>query len=287
MKCVFSLIRFVPDPVRGEFINVGAVVGNVETGSWQLRRIKNFTRAQKLDDSKTLKAVWPFIDEIYSQIDKSNEARSSLFPSDYQLDEAWLMSLHRDHRNVVQFSSPSPIAAESVDDALETIWRTFILDKAHSVKTTRGKIVAEASMRKAYRNKLAPIGVIPQENVLLCAGNYTTHFDFAVGNNELVQLVNTWSFELTDQEMLSEQIKAWAWTVGMARGSSGEVFSASGKKYGVPRDIGIWAVFIPPIDDSSGAFSTANNVFSDLNVEAVPLDNVEYVAQRAFELLGA
>jgi hypothetical protein len=41
----FSLIRFVPDPARGEFVNIGAVVGDDEAQDWELRLISNLKRS--------------------------------------------------------------------------------------------------------------------------------------------------------------------------------------------------------------------------------------------------
>ena len=34
MRFVYSLVRFVPDPARGEFVNVGAIAGSEESSDW-------------------------------------------------------------------------------------------------------------------------------------------------------------------------------------------------------------------------------------------------------------
>jgi hypothetical protein len=57
-------VRFVPDPKRGEFINVGAIVGSDQNSDWKVRRIENPKRARYMDEHHTLDAVWDFLDRI-------------------------------------------------------------------------------------------------------------------------------------------------------------------------------------------------------------------------------
>ena len=39
MPYFFSLLRFVPDTARGEFVNLGAIAGDSEVVDWELRLI--------------------------------------------------------------------------------------------------------------------------------------------------------------------------------------------------------------------------------------------------------
>ncbi len=45
MRYVYSLVRFVPDPARGEFVNVGAIAGSEDGAEWQIRQVENTVRA--------------------------------------------------------------------------------------------------------------------------------------------------------------------------------------------------------------------------------------------------
>lgn len=47
MRFVYSVVRFVPHPARGEFINVAAIVGSEALGVWKSRRVGNAHRAQR------------------------------------------------------------------------------------------------------------------------------------------------------------------------------------------------------------------------------------------------
>lgn len=69
MRFVYSIVRFVPDPARGEFVSVGAIVGSEESSEWQYRQVENPARARALDERQTLDAVWSFLDRVGRQID--------------------------------------------------------------------------------------------------------------------------------------------------------------------------------------------------------------------------
>src|ERR671914_28990 len=60
MSFQFSLIRFVPDPARGEFVNIGAVAGSDEAREWELRLVSNLSRAKALDDRGVLSNAFAY-----------------------------------------------------------------------------------------------------------------------------------------------------------------------------------------------------------------------------------
>src|SRR5487761_1117631 len=130
MRFVYSLIRFVPDPARGEFVNVGAIVGSEESSEWQSRQVDNLVRARAIDEHKSLDAVWSFLDRIGRQIDDYDRSQHTLFDSGPALSEDWLHQEFIEHRNVVQLSPPAPMVASSADEALDRIFDQMVIDPA-------------------------------------------------------------------------------------------------------------------------------------------------------------
>ena len=49
MRYMYSVIRFVPDPIRGEFVNVGVLAGSDESSEWDLRMVESLKRAGDVD----------------------------------------------------------------------------------------------------------------------------------------------------------------------------------------------------------------------------------------------
>src|SRR5918994_1994334 len=80
VRYLYSVIRFVPDPIRGEFVNVGILAGSDESSEWELRTVENLRRARSLDEKGLLGLVWSFVDDLGRKADRYAEAvQKSLF----------------------------------------------------------------------------------------------------------------------------------------------------------------------------------------------------------------
>ena len=287
MRHVYSLIRFVPDPARGEFINIGALAGSEESSEWCVREIGNPVRARAFDTSHSLTPALSFIGRIRDYIDQFEKSLDSLFEADTELNEDWLAQLHQDHRNIVQLSYPTPMIAESAEEALDKVFELMIVEPSHRRYRFRKKNEVLAALRRAYRAKELSKDKDICERVVLSTDHYQELFDFAVTNGRTLQLAHSWSFQVPDQELLSRQIKSWGWTVRETRDNGGIVQTRDGQRFNVASDIDVEAVYILPENgQESPALSEACSVFEALEVNQVPLDRVHQVAERAADLLG-
>lgn len=285
MRFVYSVVRFVPSPARGEFINVGAIVGSEALGEWRSRRVSNASRAQRFDDHNTLPAVWDFLDDIDRQIREQEERNvaGSLFEGG--LTEAWLGQLYDRHQNLVQLSPPCPMVATSAGDALERVFDAFIVDRELRVNDAPTKTKALKAMRAAYSELGLPKHRLA-ERVLLQSEEFGEVIDFAVVDGSAVQLAHAWSFQVNQQEVLRAQIKSWAWTVKTLRQSGGALVLAE-DRIEVCRDVDVSVVCIPPTAGAdSSALLEANSVFKQLSVGQTDLAGAREVAERAQRLLG-
>src|SRR5271155_2021100 len=96
-----SVVRFVPDPARGEFINVAAIAGNDTNGDWKVRAVSNWKRAKLIDPEDVLGAVANFIGTLQSQLEDEEVQAGAL-------SVVALQRMSEEMRNVVQVSSPIP-----------------------------------------------------------------------------------------------------------------------------------------------------------------------------------
>jgi hypothetical protein len=286
MRHAYSLIRFVPDPARGEFINVGAIVGSEESSEWEVRQIENPVRARWLDEKGTLDAVWSFVDRIGRQIDEYEGSLSTLLEPSEELSERWLEELHNSHRNIVQLTPPTPIVAENATEALDRIFDLMLEDPARQTYPFAKKHRALAAARGAFRRYSLERGRNLFERVVVRAAENRERIDFAVTNGRVVQLTQTWSFQVPDQEALAEQIKAWGWTVRRIREEGGSLEVDSVHRLEIPKEVDIAVVYVPPdADQPTGAFEGATGVFEKVKATAVTDDAADEVAERAQKLL--
>lgn len=288
MRFAYSLIRFVPDPARGEFVNVGAIVGSDESSEWQVRQVQNPVRARQIDMHRSLDAVWSFIDRVGMTIDSFEASlHQSLFDPEVELNEEWLWTLHTDHQNLVQVSAPTPMVADSADEALERVFNLMVLDPAVHKHPFEKKHSALGALRRAYQNFEIRRTHELSERVILRTPHHAEQFDFAVTNGGLIQLAQTWSFQIPNQEALADQVKAWAWTVRDARDGGGHVSTKDGQEFDFEADVDVKVVYVPAsAEHPAPAFVDAQHIFGELDITAVPHIRAADVAKRARELLG-
>jgi len=79
----YSMLRFVPDPARAEFVNLGAIVGDEESGDWDVRRLP-FDFAVHNGKALQLVQCWSF--QVQGQDELAEQLRSW----------AWLVHALRD-----------------------------------------------------------------------------------------------------------------------------------------------------------------------------------------------
>ena len=287
MRFVYSLIRFVPDPAKGEFVNVGAIVGSELSSEWQIRQVSNPARARALDDERSLDLVWAFCTRVGADIDRFEDSLYRLFDSEVELSEDWLENLHTQHRNIVQLSPPSPMVADSADEALDRLFSQMILDPTRHRQSTVTKHVVLAAMRRAYgscglhKNR----GFV--ERARLSASDHSIPVDFAVVNGQVLQLVQTWSFQSADQQSLAQQVRSWGWVVHRTRQQGAQLDASGVEGLDVDPDIAIRAVYVPPAPDGNAdAYRGALDVFKETAIEHRPIDQVKDLAEEARRLLA-
>ena len=288
MRFVYSLIRFVPDPARGEFVNVGAIAGSDDSSEWQLRQVSNPARARALDDSRSLDLVWSFCNRIGADIDRFDESLLGLFASDTDLSEDWLEHLHTRHRNVVQLHPPTPMAADNVDQAMDRLFSQMIVDPPKVRRDTTTKHGVLAAMRKAYRRHglMKNRGFV--ERARLSTGEHMIPVDFAVVNGSVLQLVQTWSFQATYQEVLAEQVRSWGWVIHQTRKEGARLGRFGVEDLDVSPQVPIAVVHVPRKPGESGdVYRGAMEVFDEVSVEHRPIGQADEVAENASRLLAA
>jgi hypothetical protein len=288
MRYLYSLIRFVPEPANGEFVVLGAVAGSDETSDWDIRQISNPVRARALDRRGALDLAWALIDGIGREIDRFEESTSELFEPEVRVSERWLWDMHLRHRNIVQLSAPTPMVAEAADEALDRIFDEMVVDPARVTHRFKTKHAALGRMRAAYRRQGIDRDHSLRERVSLHAADYVEPFDFAVTNGRVLQLAHTWSFQIPDQDELTEQLKSWGWTVERLRESGGTVSTRLGQQFDVDREVDIEISYVPPDEDrASPAFAEALGVFKTCAARQVPYQEADSIGRRARDLLSS
>jgi hypothetical protein len=280
----FSLLRFVPDPARGEFINVGAIAGDSDSGDWDLRILSNLKRARAIDSEGRLPAAMAFLAELEERLPTDDGDADT--GDEITLDG--LRELTARMNNIIQITPPGRIVASDAAEALDVVCADLLLDPATSTSHRyRNRSTAVGATSRAYRDAAVPETRVKRA-VEVDSGGFHGTFDFVVHNGRAVQLAKCYSFELPDQESLLHEIMAWAWLAHEVRGKGGTVTPRDGVEIAVPRDLSIACVYVPPRDGgSSEAFHQARSVFDEIEIDHAPATSAVNVANIAAHALTA
>lgn len=201
----YSVVRCVPEPRTGEFINVGAIAGSAEEGDWDARLIQSFRRAAKLCGTEQLGAASEFIAEVTQ---KFSEAEESSNP----IPDSWLNEVWSEKRNVVQLSEPQVAVGENASEVLDFVFASQVIDQARASRDFVGKSTLVARLNKELRRRPLPPGqIILERPALVVGGHLRAPLDFAFGrDNRPVQITQAWSFQRGTVDEVATEVKAWA-----------------------------------------------------------------------------
>lgn len=115
----YMLIRWVPEPARGEFVNIGAVTfsNSDEDGSGVSQRTSGLARANRL--GQTPEGILSIIERMMG----------SMWITDPELRYGVAMQMNHDHRNLIQFTKPLPVAIPDVEKAMAFIFPKMVGDE--------------------------------------------------------------------------------------------------------------------------------------------------------------
>jgi hypothetical protein len=283
MSFQFSLIRFVPDPARGEFVNIGAVAGSDEAREWELRLVSNLSRAKALDDRGVLSKAFAYAAGLEDHIAALDFLPETGGPE--PISSELLRRRATEMHNIVQFSPPAPVVADSAEAALERVFDQLVLDAARKSFPFEKKHRAQGAARRAYQAAHVAAAAV-RERAPVRSGVFDGVFDFAVHNGRVVQLVQCWSFQLPNQVDLAEQVKAWSWLVHEVRQGGGELTTTEGD-VDIPAELDIFAIAIPPVSGAeSPAYEEAKVAFHENDVTELTPDNAYRVGEQAANALA-
>ena len=167
-QCEFQLIRYVPDPVRNEFVNIGVLLRAPGDGQTGLRFTRNWGRVQCLDpdaDTELLEALESEIgDRLHSQ--PADHPKPGISPILGRLEDSL--------SNGIQITESKAYLAESFLAGLEDLMRLYIDPPRRERKQQRG---GRASIQAAMRNRFEEAGVWGIMSKKIAASQFTFRGD--------------------------------------------------------------------------------------------------------------
>lgn len=281
-KYQYSMIRFVPSPIRGEFVNLGLIIGSDQTGEWLVEVVSSMSRASRLDDDKVLAMLATDLSQLQSTIESYTEPE--MFERTIELSEDWLADLSRNSRNQLQFSHPNAVVAENIGGAFEKLWGRLIVESLPTKRNSITKASVTAQYITALTNSQLNRSHV-KRRVKLETSRTHTNIDVAVHNGIVKDITQCWSLQIKAAEPLLNEIKAWGWSMKTLREHGGLILTGK-QPIEVPRDVRVGVVYAATSD--SELMEEAFDVFNDaeINADCVTVENAISHAQVAAQLVA-
>lgn len=281
-KYQYSIIRFVPSPVRGEFVNLGLLLGSDQTGEWWIDVVGSRSRATKLDDDGVLPFVATDIQRLQSLVESYSDP--DLLSPEITISEQWLSELSRDSQNQLQFSKPNSVIGETIEEAFEKLWGLLVVEPIPTKRQSMTKATVTARYVTALERLQLHSGNLKRRARLETSRTHT-NIDVAVHNGVVKDITQCWSLQIKAAEPLLNEIKAWGWTIKTLRDQGGKIFSDN-KEITVPHDVRVGVIYAPT--DDTDLKDEAFEVFTDSKIAAdcVSVDDVGMHAEAAAKLVS-
>lgn len=285
----YWVLRYVPDAVRGEFVNIGIVAG-ADDQDWAIRRVTDFRRASKLGGSAGQTKVW--LEHFESSLSLRPDSRGLFDVVDAQqppgASRTTLERLRTRLNNTVQLSPAAPVVAESASAAANLMFEQLVLERPRRPMGMTRSRVAD-TVRDEFNMHVELRGRV-KNRPLVTVGKQTARLDFAVGKADVRQITHAWSFELRSVDNLEQEIRAWNYFMQRIRNDGGYLRRAKDSEEGlrVPEEVAVRVVYAEPQNEPQREqLEIARDAWDELEIEAVPLSRVEDVAEEASRLVAA
>jgi hypothetical protein len=254
MPSHYSVIRYVPNPIADERINVGVVVFG--EGRLLTRFISRWTRIKGFGGEEI-----GFLREFAREIAL---AQRNLVGLPQPWSEQTLARVSTRWRNSIQISEPRA-SLKDPDALLSEVADAFLRDVGPRHRRARDKrwavSIATHSFSVALRGRVTNADDVLQHRVPI-EGKFSSHvFDLVLANGRPMLAAEGLSFEGPDSDALRGEVDAIAWAVDDVR-------------KGGRRRLPLGIVALPP-KRATATFSRAEKTFRGLGADFVLEGNVD------------
>lgn len=264
----YSVVRYVPDPLREEYINIGVVLTTDDGSFSDCRFLQNWKRPRDFAHRDVT-----FLKDVAADFGVRVNRQPQLLDSGATNS----LSLHRlaeEWQNVVRLSTPRTSVASDPARLLDELYVQYVApvqgrtnrgrDKRHAVRLARD----ELRQALAERDALEQVSISQNE---VFHGQADFHeFGLIVRNGKPLAGVEALSFELPPSRDIDKDIESTAWAIRDVRDRYPEMLLS--------------VVMLPPAGDRKD-YVRARTVYEGMHARVATPDNLtEWAAETASKI---
>ncbi|MEG9247760.1 DUF3037 domain-containing protein [Arthrobacter sp. Soc17.1.1.1] len=292
----YWLIRYVPNAVRGEFVNIGVLVG-MDGKDWALRTVDSFTRASRLGGDARQARHW--LEELRLAVSHANgegdlnrisplleRSRSRSF-TEMSMNSGIVAHMAARLNNSVQISEARPVHTLDAASAADRLYRLLVRENPTTTRTQ-----ARTRLLKRIGDEFAQIPEldrdIVQRNPRIQIGMQVKRFDLALGEDRVRQMTQVVSFTRKDLENVNQEVSAWSHVVNRLRGRGGQLeMGKSGRFLRIDQNVPIRVVHDEPqTNDQKMQLDIARESWRELGVQDFTSADIHRFALEARSLVA-
>jgi hypothetical protein len=257
----YSIVRFVPDPLREEAINLGVMLVSADGkyADYQfLHRYKTRIASMAPDFDQQL------VEAVYSDLADALQGRGwqpELAHLGRTISGEWLDELSNRFMNQIQFSSPRACIPSDPDETLQQLFRRFVRGGRRIMPPTQ--IIDRIEIRHRCETLLRDWVRQPSRvaRPVIVKGATASHsFDLGLKNGVVTAALHALSFQVPstlDTVLHRDHIAAAAYDIHRSRS-----------------DFPVYAVFAPQRHDTDGLLEESRQMLMEQSVNFVLLDEL-------------
>jgi hypothetical protein len=170
VPCEFFLVRYVPDVVKGEFVNIGVLLRDAaQEKPAQVRFTRDWSRVRCIDASADLALLEDLEQEFAQRLHPNRSA---------QEPKPLLTALQDSLSNSIQITEPRASLAENLTTEMEQLMRLYVEPMAQPRPAARSrKLTGRPAIHAAMRTEFERAGAWPLMAKRLAAERYTRKGD--------------------------------------------------------------------------------------------------------------
>ncbi|MDD4047741.1 MAG: DUF3037 domain-containing protein [Clostridia bacterium] len=264
------MLRYVPDEIRKEFINIGLVLHSPEDTYVDIKFTTNFSRVLAFDDEVDIKFLKIVLDGVKDSFTSLKLSKGRPSEEDLRKSE-FLNCATAFYSNQLQFSPIYTIRSTNISEDFDDLFKTYVYFDIHKaeritiekVKSIMNRVIKEKSV-KVKRDTSFNIGA---EKIKL---------DYQYEAKDSHKLIKMFSFDYQNKNHVYPEpklAKEWTWNFSRIKQISNNCFEKSNK--------GLNIVTLVYVGEKTEGVKIALDILKTESNEVVQVNDAESIEQFA------
>ena len=263
--CYYIVARYIPDLVRGEFINIGVLLQSATTPFVSSKFLANYAPVKRFDPNVSATVLNDFALSSQNAAGAAARRRVGIPARPVATPPEFITTLSRRYAGVVQYDAPKAVLTNDPAETLNRLYQELVAPPTKTRRDTTNKAhYTAASLRRDMiaRLQASPVLVSHVETKYKVKGSVNPWIFDAGLRNGALHIVQTLSFDVDTEE---KQNRALIF--------KGKIDDARQANQSV--GLNVYAVVLPPEEKNASGYENSLKLLNASEIKITPPDEVD------------